>query len=550
MVAGASSPCNASDFALISLKISNGGFVKKLTAISLIVFSAFVSFSAQAATFNVSTGPDFQIALDAAAINGEDDSIILSAGTYNSAEQSDCFSYLSTQQNSLSVQGAGPQTILTGSETTPVLCFQTSSGQDSGILLSLSQMTIQDGVAVDPGAGARFSVHAASVSVQDVIFQNNQFTDDSDEGGGLSIRTKTQGASTIATTISVQNCSFISNTSAGGAGGLFISYPEDAATITLANNLVNGNSTASGSVGGASIIVGQGVVTVSSNTFESNTVEDEGLGGGFGVQTQGGIVSMNGNWISGNTAKAAGGAIFFGIDAQLTMTNNVIVNNTATSDMEGSGIAGAGFLIIQEGENTANIVNNTFTGNQANQAAGAGLVIGLSGSTGSQSQIANNILYGNASPENQGQDLLIFAENDTEVGEFSLIANDYLSFASLCSACEINVASTNIQTDPLFVNASAGNYHLSDSSPCIDTGDNSVPGYPSNDYDGTARSGLADMGAFVATVVPVGTLTGDGCSLSKRPSANSICFSFVLFIPVILSALFKKQHCASVKEGS
>jgi len=46
----------------------------------------------------------------------------------------------------------------------------------------------------------------------------------------------------------------------------------------------------------------------------------------------------------------------------------------------------------------------------------------------------------------------------------------------------------NIFLDPQFVNAVAGDYHLTAGSPCIDAGDPSLP----NDPDGT----VADMGAF------------------------------------------------------
>ncbi len=46
----------------------------------------------------------------------------------------------------------------------------------------------------------------------------------------------------------------------------------------------------------------------------------------------------------------------------------------------------------------------------------------------------------------------------------------------------------NIQENPLFADTAAGNYHLTEDSPCIDAGDPSSP----LDPDGT----IADIGAY------------------------------------------------------
>ncbi|MBW8035558.1 MAG: hypothetical protein FVQ79_08005 [Planctomycetes bacterium] len=57
----------------------------------------------------------------------------------------------------------------------------------------------------------------------------------------------------------------------------------------------------------------------------------------------------------------------------------------------------------------------------------------------------------------------------------------------------------NIDSDPLFLNTSSGDYHLLPDSPCIDAGDpNYVPEPNETDLDGNQRviSGLIDMGAY------------------------------------------------------
>jgi len=56
------------------------------------------------------------------------------------------------------------------------------------------------------------------------------------------------------------------------------------------------------------------------------------------------------------------------------------------------------------------------------------------------------------------------------------------------------VGVSNIDADPLFVNVSEGDYHLSEGSPCIDAGDPTSP----LDPDSTR----ADMGAFYYNQMP------------------------------------------------
>ena len=61
----------------------------------------------------------------------------------------------------------------------------------------------------------------------------------------------------------------------------------------------------------------------------------------------------------------------------------------------------------------------------------------------------------------------------------------------------------NISSDPLFVNAGTNDYHLSSSSPCIDTGDSSGCYSGQTDIDGEDRildgdgdqTATVDMGA-------------------------------------------------------
>ena len=62
--------------------------------------------------------------------------------------------------------------------------------------------------------------------------------------------------------------------------------------------------------------------------------------------------------------------------------------------------------------------------------------------------------------------------------------------------CGSAASTGNISADPLFVNAAAGNYHLSIGSPAINTGSN--PEAPAIDREGVSRprSLFVDIGAY------------------------------------------------------
>jgi len=108
-------------------------------------------------------------------------------------------------------------------------------------------------------------------------------------------------------------------------------------------------------------------------------------------------------------------------------------------------------------------------------------------------------------------------------GDFQVVGTSpvvtYTNISSMSGA-------TNINSDPLFIDAADGDFHLSSNSPCIDTGTNS--GAPFDDYDGNYRpadgdydgQAICDMGVYELIpppanpnpiiLPPSGDATGDG----------------------------------------
>jgi hypothetical protein len=163
-----------------------------------------------------------------------------------------------------------------------------------------------------------------------------------------------------------------------------------------------------------------------------------------------------------------------------SITNNIFYSNTA-----GWGIQ------VSPGAHDASIVNNTFQGVNPEQD---GLIVlwGSSASPNTNITIRNNIFYG-------GGNFAIATWNAYQSG--TLIDHN-ISFGALTGIIDTSGLSggyslwnNSTNTDPLFVNVAANDYHLLPSSPAIDAGSSvSVP----SDFDGNPRplGARFDIGAY------------------------------------------------------
>jgi len=156
-----------------------------------------------------------------------------------------------------------------------------------------------------------------------------------------------------------------------------------------------------------------------------------------------------------NCTLKANKAVYDGGGAEYSTLNNCML--TGNSALTGGG-AYAGTLY-----------NCTLTSNSARQVCGGAL-----GST-----LYNCIVYYNTAPNS---------------------SSNYYSSTTLNYCCTTPMPSGgtgNLVSEPLFVNPSAGDYHLMTNSPCIDHGLNDYAP-PGTDLDGNPRiwNGVVDIGAY------------------------------------------------------
>ncbi|RKY15328.1 MAG: hypothetical protein DRP82_01970, partial [Planctomycetota bacterium] len=128
-------------------------------------------------------------------------------------------------------------------------------------------------------------------------------------------------------------------------------------------------------------------------------------------------------------------------------------------------------------------------------AGGAVFVIG-----GGSVTIHNSILWGNIGPIHE---IDVYDNNSScTLKNCCIDASGMYSYAPSASCI---VEDKCIYDDPLFVNATGGDFHLQGSSPCIDAGDDSlVPDSVTTDLDGNRRivdgnndgTATVDIGAY------------------------------------------------------
>ncbi|MCP4610914.1 MAG: right-handed parallel beta-helix repeat-containing protein, partial [Planctomycetes bacterium] len=280
----------------------------------------------------------------------------------------------------------------------------------------------------------------------------------------------------------VADCTFSENTASDYGGGMSnnISHPTLTDSTFYLNTAVN---------------QGGGMINKSSSpdvigcSFSRNSAD---YGGGV-LNEENSSPAISNCSFSGNTATTNGGG----------MVNNgssPTISNCSFSGNHAIGGLGGG---IRNYTSSPTITNCTFFGNSA---ANGGAI--LNGAT-SAPTVTNCILWGNTAPE-------IYNFSSTPTVNYCDVQGGY-------------GGTGNIDIDPLFVDTDGpdnilgtqdDDLHLQASSPCIDSGDNSAPSLPANDFEGDDRiiNSTVDMGVdeheyFDCNGVSGGTAYIDNCGL-------------------------------------
>ncbi len=251
-------------------------------------------------------------------------------------------------------------------------------------------------------------------------------------------------------------------------------------------------SASTGGRGGAIALIGTSDAAIANCTIEDNAAYDGSLGGGLYCWES--IVTIAGTRITGNVAPGTlqgGGAYCGGSGADVTFRSCVIAGNTAS--------AGAGLCAEWKSSfgppsrrTSVAVVNCTIAGNLLSSMVGS--PSGGIQSTGVDILVNSSIVWNNSGAALNLVDSLL---------------RDPVSYSDIQGGY---AGDGNLNTDPLFANEWAGDYHLksmygryhsangmwvtdSQQSPCIDAGDPSE----SAAEEPVSNGGRINMGAYGGT---------------------------------------------------
>jgi len=341
---------------------------------------------------------------------------------------------------------------------------------NAGNVVKLQNVTgiVIDGFSITGGSTGIYSNGGSATINNCKIHDNNNSTG---QGGGLYV------GSGILTVV---NSEIYSNTSLRGSAAVFNAENGHSFTNTKIHDneaIYDPGTSWSGSAG--AVYTNSSGVTFTDVTIENNTSH----GNGGAVNAFGSNVTFYRSTITGNISTAgSGGVIALGNGMEYAYLENCIVADNQ---------APAGGVFFVNGS-AVTAVNSTFAGNKA--TAGDGGVLWQQDGT---CEFRNSILWNNtASGEGHiawfdfpGGSMTI---TDTVIASGSDgIPTNAPYFAGNVTP---SVSGYVSESDPFFVDAENGDYHMKNFSPAVDQGTGS--GAPSVDIDGDARpfdcTGLGD----------------------------------------------------------
>ncbi len=314
---------------------------------------------------------------------------------------------------------------------------------------------------------------------------------------GFQITGGTRGINSNGGSATVSNCKIHNNNNSGSRGG-GLNAGNASSIFTVVDSEIYSNSATDG--GAAAFNAGFG------HSFTRTIIRNNTVSGNAGaVFSQNGDVDFIDSIIKDNTANFGGGAVYSnGSDINFirsTITGNTAITaNSGVIDMpnggddtlfencfvaNNQGVQG-GVAFVNTGA-ALTAVNSTFTSNQATGGNG-----GLFYNQNSTTTIRNSIIWNNTA---SGSGHIAYFNGGSMTVTDSIISNDgdaiFTNAPYFGGNSTPAISGYTSDNDPLFVNASGGDYHITVISDAVDNA--SATYAPADDIDKNARpQGSAD----------------------------------------------------------
>lgn len=261
----------------------------------------------------------------------------------------------------------------------------------------------------------------------------------------------------------------MNNTSGAGIGAEYVT------NLVISNVIIRKNQAlgAADASGAAIYAEGSELWVLDSVILDNHAYFLAGAIAGYGS-----TLEMDNVVVSGNTSQFQGAAIFMNAGSTAAVFNSLfsgngvthnggaiynhdsdllVINSTFRGNSAGVSAFGSGGAIFSHnsggGGATLEVINATFSGNDANAGNGGGIF----NSTGSTATITNSAFYGNTG------------------GSGAVDWVDAPAFVANCADQNLGGGNTQIFTDP-FLHAASGQVFLDPSGSCVDTGSDALAG--------------------------------------------------------------------------